>query len=204
MPRESRFVPVRRSLTPVSHATPPHHHPDDLQVDSSGFGQNKAVRLLLRFWWILAILAGLLLFGWYATHPGDLHSDDSTVTESVKAGQTIYLALDSGDDDRTITVRNVEVHVDGPGKGAVEGVTIEALACSGGSLAVTTGQAPGCDGTEAKGEQIDFGEGEQLVIAITADHATELTVDQVEVSYRSGLQWATQQLGGSYEITVLE
>lgn len=204
MRRESRFVLVRRSLTPVSHATPPHHHPDDLQVDSSGFGQNKVVRLLLKLWWIPAILAGLLLFGWYATHPGDLHNDDSTTTESVKAGQTICLALDSGDDERTITVRNVEVHVDGPGKGAVDGVTIESRVRADGGLAVTTGADPDCAGTKAKGEQVDFGAGEQLVIAITADHATELTVDQVDVSYRSGLQWATQQLGGRYEITVLE
>lgn len=189
------FVPLGRNLTSVTHATPFSHRPDELEVTRSR---------VTRFWWIPVALVAVLLLVWWMTHPSDLHTASGTEREGVKAGQTLYVGIDQGDDERTIHVRSVELTLDGPGKGAVEGVEIKPLVCDGGIPEFTRDAEQFCKLTKAKGADIDFADGEQLVLAVTGERAMEFTIEQVDVSYRTGIQWGTQPIGGSYEITILE
>jgi hypothetical protein len=152
-----------------------------------------APRRWTRWLWIPAAVAVLAVIGWWTQHPQSLSTSADTVQATAKVGQTTYVAVTGrGDVERELNVSDVSVQL----LDDADGVRVEPQVCHGGSISTTTDPDPFCDSLEdAEGATLKLGGGDQLILAITADTAGTVSVKQVEVSYREGLQWGTQPVG---------
>jgi len=150
-------------------------------------------RRLPRWWWAPVGALGLVLLGWWMTHPQDLPTDEDGATTTTKAGRPVFVGLTSGDDARTLTIRGVELG------DAAEGATVEVLVCRGGRITVTADASPFCEElVDADGAELDL-PGDQLLVSVTADEATTVSLADLEVSFREGIQWGSH---GLPEVTV--
>jgi hypothetical protein len=156
-------------------------------------GLEVAPRRWVRWLWVPA---GLVLVGlavWWMRHPAELGKGDE-VGAVTKVGRTVYVGasvLGSEADSRQISVRDVRVRT----AGETDGARLDVLVCHGGAIGVTATLEPFCDSVEdAKGATVSL-PADQLVVAVTAETAQQVTVEEIEVSYRQGLQWGTQPAG---------
>jgi hypothetical protein len=155
-----------------------------------------------RWLWVPVILVLAGFAAWWMTHPPELPDSQDTLNATTKAGQTIYVGLTADDDvdeTRELHIRDVTFT-----KQARGSVVVEALVCHHGSINTTADPEPFCDSVEkADGANISLGGGDQLVISVTADSSQIVTLEDVEVAYREGLQWATQPIGPTLVVDVI-
>ncbi len=154
-------------------------------------GLEVPTRRWLRWLWLPAgaVLAGLL--AWWMTHPAELEAGGPDLEAVTKVDRPVYAGLDiqSEPEGRQLSIRKVSVGTDG------DGVSVEVLLCHGGSIGATADPEPFCDSLEdAEGASLNLPE-DQLVVSVTADTAQQVMIEEVEVSYREGLQWGTQSAG---------
>lgn len=145
-------------------------------------------------WWripaaALALLLVVVLLAWWMRSPQGLPVDPDGASTTTKVGGTVYVGL-LGDDDtgRSVTIRGVELG------DLAEGATVEALVCRGGRVTVTTNAAPFCaEVLDAQGADLDL-PGDQLMVSVSADAPMTVALEELEVSFREGLQWGSQPL----------
>lgn len=145
-------------------------------------------RRLPRWWWAPIPLVALALVGWWMTHPQDIPTDTDGATTTTKVDRPVFVGLTSEEAQRSFTIRSVAL-----GEGA-EGATVEALVCRGGRITVTASAEPFCeDLVAAEGARVELAE-DQLLVSVTAAEAQRVSLDDLEISYREGLQWGSHSL----------
>lgn len=159
-------------------------------------------RSWVRWLWIPGVLVVLALVAWWMTHPRELVTSEETVHVTAKEGSTVYVALTGRgvDGNRRLSISEVEFSKLAKGSG----VELEAMICHRGSISATTDPRPFCDGVEdAEGHELDLGDGDQLIVAITADEPQTVAIKDVDVTFREGLQWGTQPVGPIVVVDVI-
>lgn len=146
-------------------------------------------RRLPRWWWAPVTVLGLLLLGWWMTHPQDLPTDDDGASTTTKIGQPVFVGLTTDDGtNRLPSIRSVEL-------GEVpDGATVEALVCRGGNVTITSDATPFCEELlDAEGTRLDL-PADQLLLSVTGEQPATLFLDELRVSFREGIQWGSQDL----------
>ena len=161
----------------------------DLTVGRSWLGLYLGLSLAL-------VLVGVA--AWFALHPAPLPTSGRTVMARTPVGVPVYVAVYSGSQtDRTIHLSSV--HVNAPADSTAE---VTARVCVGGSLSVTTDPTGFCSRVlPAAGTAL--GPDDSLVLEIQSSAAGTLDLDDLQVSYREGLQWGTQPVGPRVSVTFL-
>jgi hypothetical protein len=148
---------------------------------------------------VILALAGFA--AWWMTHPEELPRSSETLTAQAKAGQTVYVGVTNDKDldgSRELHVR--EITFKKQTRGAVD---VIALICHDGSINTTADPAPFCGSVEeAEGATLDLGGGDQLMISVTAESSQLVSLEDVTMSYREGLQWGNQPIGPSVVVDV--
>jgi len=154
-----------------------------------------------RWLWVPVMLALAAFAAWWMTHPEELPSSSDTLNVQTKAGQTIYIGVTSDDDvdgSRELHIRDVTLTKQTRGP-----VDVIAMICHDGSINTTADPGPFCGSIEkAKGSTLDLGGGDQLMISVTAESSQIVTLDEVSLAYREGLQWGTQSIGPRVVVSV--
>lgn len=157
----------------------------------------------LRWLWIPAVPAAVLVGAWWTTNPAPLDGGGVDVEAVTKVGRAVYVGVTADEDDaepRQLALRDVTVHL----SEGEDDVSAEVLVCHGGSISATADPKPFCDEvSDAEGATLDLPE-DQLVISVTASTAQQVTVERVELSYREGVQWDTQPVGPGIVVDVRE
>ncbi|KAA1416750.1 hypothetical protein F0U44_16255 [Nocardioides humilatus] len=128
---------------------------------------------------------------WYLKTPDGLTTSSETAEGGGAVGQDVYVGMWAVSDefDRTIHIDKIEVDVDSDAD-----VSVEAKVCSGGTVSVTTDASPFCTSlVDAK--DVDFTEGDSIVLVVSASAPTTVHIGQLEVSYHDGIRWATSEAG---------
>ena len=118
---------------------------------------------------------------------------------SAPVGESVYVGVyaPTVDSRRTIRVREVAVTTEGELP-----VEVRSLVCEGGAINVTSDPATFCTRlVDAEGATVS--PGDVLVLELSSSLPGEVLVDRVRLSYRDGLQWATQEVGPQVEVTFL-
>lgn len=149
----------------------------------------------------LGLVLAIVLVGvaaWFVLHPSPLPTSDRTVEVRTPVGAPVYVAIYSGSQtDRNIRLSSV--HVNAPADSTAE---VRAQVCAGGSLSVTADPAGFCSRVSpASGASL--GPDDTLMLEIRSPTAGTLVLDDVQVSYREGLQWGTQPVGPRVSVTFL-
>jgi hypothetical protein len=148
-----------------------------------------------KLWRIFIILATLgVAVGWlvwFLRTPEDLPTESGRVTDSGVVDQTVYVGmLAVGDDfDRTIRISEISVDVSPD-----DGVEVTPLICRGGSLSFTTDAESFCPELDEP-EDAEFSSGDSIVLAVTSSTATEVEIGRIDVSFRDGVRWGTEEAG---------
>jgi hypothetical protein len=148
-----------------------------------------------QLWRIFIILATLgVAVGWlvwFLRTPEDLPTESGRVTDSRVVDQTVYVGmLAVGDDfDRTIRISEISVDVSPD-----DGVEVTPLICRGGSLSFTTDAESFCPELDEP-EDAEFSSGDSIVLAVTSSTATEVEIGRIDVSFRDGVRWGTEEAG---------
>jgi hypothetical protein len=151
-----------------------------------------------RLWTVLAVLGALALVAgwaaWYATTPEDLPVSDRAVTAEGVTGTTFYVGMFVAPDDFDRSIRVQEVDVDASGDGVAR---ITPLLCRDGAVGDVKASAdPYCaDLVDPEGE--DLRDGDSIVLEVTAEEAGQVTIEQLEVSFREKLSWGTEPAGNA-------
>lgn len=153
--------------------------------------------------WIPVVLVFAAVLGWWLVHPTPLPERDDEVTVAIKAGQTAYvgvLAQSDADDERDIEIRDVSFET------SADGLHLKALICRGGTgeISSTTQLEPFCDEVVDAEGSFQVGGSDQLVVAVEADQAVSATVEEINVSYRQGIQFGTQPTGPSIAVQIVD
>ncbi|WP_244929087.1 hypothetical protein [Nocardioides sp. W7] len=153
-------------------------------------------RTTLAAWTVVVALVVGLVF-WFVTNPPALATSDEPVVTSAPAGQDIYLAVASGEPDRTLELSGVRVHVtaDAP-------VEVEPLLCLGGAPRVTSDPRAFCDEL-VKPDGHALGGDDTVVLRVRGEYAGTVTVDRVRLGFREGLRWGDRAAGAPATIAVL-
>jgi len=164
---------------------------DEPPADPLGIRRTRMAPAL----WLLVVAVVLAVVAWYVTHPPSLPRSEETVTASAPAGEAVYAP--TVDSRRTIRIREVAVTTEGDLP-----VEVTSLVCKGGAINVTSDPATFCTSlVDAEGATVS--PGDVLVLELTSSVPGEAVVDRVRLSYRDGLQWATQEVGPQVEVTFL-
>jgi hypothetical protein len=147
--------------------------------------------------WTVAVAVVLGLVFWFVTSPPVLATSTEPVLASTPVDQDVYVAVVTGDPDRSLTVSGVAVHV-----AAEMPVEVEPLLCVDGSPRVTSDPTTFCSELVAPdGRTLDGGD--TLVLRVRSEYAGVADIDTVRVGYRDGVRWATQPAGAPVRVTVL-
>lgn len=145
--------------------------------------------------WILAVVAIFLLAVgwavWFLRTPDGLPTSSRTAEGNGVVGQDVYVGMWAvGDDfDRTLHITDIQVGVEAEGD-----VSVEPQLCTGGTISVTSDASSFCtDLVDAEGA--DFTDGDSIVLVVRAAEPTTVKLGRLEVSYRDGIRWATQDAG---------
>lgn len=150
--------------------------------------RSKLPRILV----VLAILA--LAVGWvvwYLKTPDGLTTSSDTAEGNGAVGQDVYVGMWAvGDEfDRTIHIDEISVDVESDAE-----VVVEPKVCAGGTVSVTTDATPFCPSL-VDAEDVDFTEGDSIVLVVSASAPTTVHVGRLEVSFHDGIRWATDAAG---------
>jgi hypothetical protein len=166
---------------------------DGLVVRKSGFA---------RWLWLAGALLVVLWGAWWMTHPSALPTPDRAITGSTPVKTPVYVGIlgPAEGGNRTLHITDVTVPVlDSTGD-----ATATAYVCHHGSISVTRDPATFCESVEdAQGATLRLGDGDQLLIKVESNVDGAVRIGPALVTYREGLQFATQRTGPSVEITVL-
>lgn len=149
-------------------------------------------------WLALAVIV-VALAGWYATHPNPLPTEETPVLASTPAGEPVYVGVlvPDAESDRTLHIRSIDVDPLGDLP-----VSVSGLVCQGGAVAVTSDPETFCSGlVDAAGASV--GPGDVLVIRVHGVLAGEVELGRVQVSFREGLQWGTDDVGPPVTVSFL-
>ncbi|MCW2843274.1 MAG: hypothetical protein JWN22_1190 [Nocardioides sp.] len=155
-----------------------------------------------RAWPILWVLLAAVLVAvgaWFATHPSPLPTSGDALAATTPVAVPVYLGVFTppGDWDRDLHVSGVETSSAGDAS-----VAVVVLVCHGGALHVTSAPGTFCSRLEPV-SGATLGAGDSLVIQVTGETPGTAEVDRVRLSYRDGVQWATQEVGRPTVVTVL-
>jgi hypothetical protein len=168
--------------------------PDALTVRRGGFA---------RWVWLAGGLALAAAGIWWMTHPAALPTGQPRIEASTPLTVSIYFGVlgpSADGDTRTLHLSDVTVPIaEDPGTGKAE-----AFICHGGSIGQTSDPSKFCPDLEpAKGATLRLGAGDQLVVSVESHTEGVVRLDPPLVTYREGLQFATQPTGPSISVTVL-
>ena len=141
--------------------------------------------------WLGLAVVVVALAGWYATHPNPLPTEDTPVLAQTPVGEPVYVGvlMPDAESDRTLHIRGIDVDPEGELP-----VSVVGLVCQGGAVAVTSDPETFCsDLVDAEGASVS--PGDVLVLRIVGELAGEVELGRVQVSYREGLQWGTDDAG---------
>lgn len=142
---------------------------------------------------------------WWMGHPAALPTTGTAVEVTAKTGQQVYAGM-TVDDDRNIRITSVEVTTasDSADPLDTDGLEIRTWICRGGAIAQTTQPERFCTNVlPAEGNTLHLGGDDQLMISVDSSAAVDLRLERLLISYRDGLQRATQDFGPKFDITVL-
>lgn len=154
----------------------------------------------MRWAWIPAALVLLALVIWWVLHPQELPTGDEDLSVTTPAGRTVYVGVLGADPEgsRSLSIRDVVLEFDG------DEVDVEARICKGGSIGQTSAPERFCDDVPAaEGNTLRLGGGDQLIVAVTAEGSQTIEIERPRVSYREGVQFATQQAGRPIVVEVI-
>jgi hypothetical protein len=144
--------------------------------------------------WAVPLAALVAVGAWYATHPEPLPRSDEAVTASTPVDVPVYIGIFTPT-GRTLDISGVRVRQSGD---AAVGV----LVCRDGTLSVTTDPDTFCTLLDdALGAELT--PRDQLLLSVSATAPGPVSIDRVEVSYRDGLQWGTDEAGQPVVVNVL-
>lgn len=180
----------------MSHlSSPPPLEPSGGQTGGALGGDRQP---LPRWWWIPVLVIAVLIVGWWMKHPADLDPGD-TVSGPTRVDEAVYVGIEAPA-ARTLHIRSVKVDWHGKPQGA----SWDAYVCKGGALGFTPDPDPFCTSVKpAEGATLDT-DTDQLVIALASSRAQTLTVDDIQVTFREGIQWGTEPIGPRITVTVAE
>jgi hypothetical protein len=149
----------------------------------------------------LGLVLALALVGvaaWFVVHPSPLPTSDRTLAASTPVEVPVYVGVYSGSQtDRRLDLTGV--HVNAPAD-TTAAVTVQV--CVGGSLSVTADPKEFCTRIiPAAGASL--GPDDTLMLQIQSPTAGTLVLDDLEISYREGIQWGTQPVGPRVRVTFL-
>jgi len=138
---------------------------------------------------VVALLAALAV--WYVNNPSELPTSNATVNASTVAGQPVYLGVFAATDEfeRTLHLSGVKVRTT-----ANIQVDVVPYLCRDGSLAVTTEPGAFC-GELLNPEGETFSPGDSIVLEVSGDDTAIAVIDRVQLAFREGVQWGTQEAG---------
>lgn len=145
--------------------------------------------------WALPVAALVAVGAWFATHPAPLPTSDEAVTVSTPVDVPVYIGV-FAPTGRTLDISEVRVRQSGD-------AAVDVLVCRDGTVGVTTDPDTFCAALEdAAGAQLH--PGDELLLRVSAAAPGPVSIDRVEVSYRDGLQWATEEAGHPVVVNVLD
>jgi hypothetical protein len=151
--------------------------------------------------WVPVGLVALALLAWYVGHPRELPVADDELSATVRTGQTVYVGVlgPAHEGDRNLSVRGVELET----TGGTEDIELDAWICVGGSIGQTTDPTRFCDEVDpAEGHTLHLGGGDQLMVSASAEEPQTVRSARARISYREGVQFATQQAGAPIAVEV--
>lgn len=144
--------------------------------------------------WALPVVALVAVGAWFVTHPEPLPTSDDAVTVSTPVDVPVYVGVFTPT-GRTLDISDVRVRQSGD-------ADVDVLVCHDGTVGVTTDPDTFCTRLEdAVGAELTAGD--ELLLRVSAAAPGPVSIDRVEVSYRDGLQWATQEAGQPVVVNVL-
>lgn len=144
--------------------------------------------------WALPVAALVAVSAWFATHPEPLPTSDEAVTASTPVDVPVYIGVYSPT-GRTLDISEVRVRQSG-------NAAVDVLVCREGTVGVTIDPDTFCNGLEdAAGTELSSGD--ELLLRVSATAPGPVSIDRVEVSYRDGLQWATEEAGHPVRVNVI-
>lgn len=149
-----------------------------------------------RFAWIPALLVLGAFAVWYFTHAAPLPDPRPTISGSTPSGSPVYVGVLNGETDRDLVLRDLEYRVTGG--------TAEAMICRDGGVSVTTQADSFCTDVVEATPGITLGPGDQLIYAVNGSPGDTVEVSAVEVHYRDGLRFGSDQTGARVVITILD
>lgn len=165
---------------------------DELEVQRSRWS---------RWAWVPVVVALLVILVWWVGHPTELPARSEPLRVTASAGQEVYvgvLGAEHVDGHRALSIREVDLDVDG------DDVEAAAWICVGGSIGQTTDPSRFCGEVEpAEGATLDLGGGDQLMVSVVSDEDQVVRVDRPVLSYREGIQFATQDAGRPLRVGVV-
>lgn len=154
-----------------------------------------------RWAWVPIAVALLVIVVWWVGHPTELPADDRPRAVTTAAGQEVYVGVlgpDHDGSDRALSIRSVDLDVDG------QDVQARAWVCIGGSVGQTSDPSRFCEDVEAaEGSTLQLGGGDQLMVSVVTEEPQTVRLDRPEVSYREGIQFATQDTGRPVVVDVV-
>jgi hypothetical protein len=149
--------------------------------------------------YVVVLLALLAIVGWVSTHPDPLPTSTTRVLASTPPGRPVFVGVfaPAGDADRHLHISGVHVSAT-----ATSDVTILPHVCHDGSINVTTTPERFCT-PFGPTEDTALEEGDEIVLEVVGDTPGVVDIDRVQIAYRDGLQWATQDAGAPARVTIL-
>ncbi|HTW15475.1 MAG TPA: hypothetical protein VMF51_10115 [Nocardioides sp.] len=147
--------------------------------------------------WTVAAAAVIGVVVWFVTSPRALATSDEPVVASTPVGQDVYLAVASGEPDRTLELTGVRVHVS-----STAPVEVEPLVCVEGSPRVTSDPEAFCQDLVAP-EGHSFRGTDSLVLRVRGEYAGVVNVDRVRLGFREGVRWGTRPAGAPATVALL-
>ncbi|HEU4810765.1 MAG TPA: hypothetical protein VFT00_01370 [Nocardioides sp.] len=144
--------------------------------------------------WALPVAALVGVGAWFATHPEPLPTSDEAVTASTPVDIPVYVGVFTPT-DRTLDISDVRVRHTGD-------AVVDVLVCRDGTVGVTSDPDTFCTGVD-DAVDANLTPGDELLLRVSATAPGPVSIDRVEVSYRDGLQWGTDEAGHPVVVNVL-
>ena len=149
--------------------------------------------------YVVVVAVLLAVVGWVSTHPDPLPTSTKQVVASTPEVRPVFIGVfgTPADFDRHLHVSGVRVSA----TSTVDATIIPHL-CHGGSINVTTTPASFCDEIGPT-EDASLDPGDEIVLEVVGAAPGVVEIDRIQIAYRDGLQWATQDAGAPAQVTIL-
>ena len=149
--------------------------------------------------YVVVLVVLFAVIGWVSTHPDPLPTSKTRVVASTPIAEPVFVGVfdTPADFDRSLHISGVRVSAT-----STVDVTITPHVCHGGSINVTTTPDSFC-ATFGPTEDAALDQGDEIVLEVVGDAPGVVDIDRVQIAYRDGLQWATQDAGAPSQVTIL-